>query len=230
MIRILIFILLFYVNTIFSQNTLVINFEYCKAKEVTSVYDNEYKIVYNDSIITEYKHSDNYNLPDGKYYITYKTYFDWKRTNSFLLFNKVIYNLDFCIDEVNVKPIENHNLAIDLMKNGESLEIIHNYSGCFNSGKEKIVIERINNKFFLNYNTIRRKLTKREIDFIRTYEIELINLDTYEEYKICMAYSQNIIRYGEHQYDYAESCPKWNGFTQLTEKLKLVKLLKEEQE
>ena len=38
---------------------------------------------------------------------------------------------------------------------------------------------------------------------------------------ICTAYSQNIIEYGNHKFEYSENCPKWNGFGILKRRLKL---------
>ncbi|CAM3867279.1 MULTISPECIES: hypothetical protein [Flavobacterium] len=218
----LIFIIFNYSLFAISQNSLSIDFNLCKTKENESVYNNEYKIICNDSIITEFKNfTSSHNLADGKYRVEYQTYFGWKTTESFLLFEETSYYLNFCIDEINTKPIDIYNLGIDSIKDGETLEITHNYSGCFNSGGEKIIITRIKNKYFLNYNNLKRKLKNREIKFLKAYEIELINLNTNEPFTICTAFSQNIIQYGAHKFEYSESCPKWSGFNDLKNKLKL---------
>lgn len=177
--KILTLIFLLYSICTLSQNALSIDFNLCESKDSVSVYDNDYKIIYNDSIVTEFTTSKFHNkLPDGKYRLEYKTYFGWETTNSFLLFNEQSYYLKFCIDKLDNPPIDIYNVGIDSIKDGEKLEITHNYSGCFNSGGEKIIIERIKNSYFLNYNNVKRKLKSREIDFFKTYEIELINLNT----------------------------------------------------
>lgn len=220
--KILTLIFLVYSICTLSQNALSIDINLCKDKDSVSVYNNDYKIIYNDSIVTEFTTNKYHTkLPNGKYRVEYKTYFGWKTTNSFLLFNDQSYYLKFCIDEVDNPQIDIYNVGIDLIKDGEKLEITHNYSGCFNSGGEKIIIERIKNSYFLNYNNTRRKLKNREIDFFKTYEIELINLNTNESMTYCTAYSQNIIQYANHKFEYSENCPKWSGFSQLKDKLKL---------
>ncbi len=220
--KILTFIILNFSLFAIAQNSLSVHFNLCKVKENGYVYENEYKIISNDSIITEFKNfTSSHDLPDGKYRVEYKTYFGWKSTESFLLFDKTPFYLDFCIDEINTKPIDIYNLGIDSIKDGEIIEITHNYAGCFSSGGEKITITRNKNKYFLNYNNIKRKLKNREINFLKTYEVELINLDTNEPLTMCTAFSQNIIQYGTHKFEYSESCPKWSGFNDLKKKLKL---------
>jgi hypothetical protein len=219
--KILTFILFIYSITLLAQNSLSISFNICKTKENITSYDNEYRIIYNDSIVTKFNTETSHNLPDGKYRVEYKTYFGWKTTDSFLLFDKASYYLDFCIDDINNQPIEIYNLGIDSIRNGEELVITHNYSGCFNSGGEKIIIKRIENKFILLYNNTSRKLKNKEFIFIENYEIELINLATKDSLTLCTAFSQNIIEYESHKFEYSESCPKWDGFEELKRKLKL---------
>lgn len=201
---------------------MTIDFNLCKDNDSVSVYNNDYRIIYNDSIVSEFTTSKFHNkLPDGKYRVEYKTYFGWESTNSFLLYQEQSYYFKFCIDEVDNSPIDIYNVGIDSIKDGEKLEITHNYSGCFTSGGEKIIIERIKDSYILNYNNIRRKLKNSEIDFFKTYEIELINLNTNKPMTYCTAYSQNIIQYANHKFEYSENCPKWSGFLQLKDKLKL---------
>lgn len=219
--KLLIFFIIINSISSLAQNSVDVNFNLCKIKVDGNVYENEYKIIFNDSLTTEFNTKTSHNLPDGKYRIEYKTFFGWKTTNSFLLFDKSTYFLIFCIDKVDSIPIDIYNLGIDSIKDGEVLEIIHNYSGCFTSGGEKITIRRIKNKYVLIYNNITRKLKKREIDYLKTYEVELINLKTNEPLRMCTTFSQNTIQYENHTFTYSENCPKWNGFEELKSKLKL---------
>ena len=101
------------------------------------------------------------------------------------------------------------------------MTIIHNYSGCFNHGGDKITVRRKKNKFYLIFNDIERKLKNKELDYFKDYEIELINLDNKYSNSMCTAFSQNIIEYDNHKFEYSESCPKWSGFEELKNKLKL---------
>lgn len=204
----------------FSQNTLFINFEYCNNSENKYELWNNYRIIKNDTIITEHKESC-LKLLDGKYQIEYKTYFGWKKTNSFLLVNNINFIIDICIDRLENDTIDYYNLFIDSLKNGQSITITHNYSGCFNSGGEKIIITRIKDNYIVEFNKQKKKLKKKEIESIKKYEMELINLNTNEENVMCPAFSQNIIEFGTHKYEYSENCPKWRGFDVLKTELKL---------
>ena len=129
--KLLIFFIIINSISSLAQNSVDINFNLCKIKENGNVFENEYKIIYNDSLTTKFKTKTSHDFPDGKYRIEYKTYFGWKTTNSFLLFDKSTYFFNFCIDEIDSKPIDIYNLGIDSIKDGEVLVIIHNYSGCF---------------------------------------------------------------------------------------------------
>lgn len=215
---IIIFLLLFKFG--YSQNTLIIDFELCNNSENTNPVWNEYRLIKNDTLVTENKES-LLKLPDGKYQIEYKTYFGWKKTKAFLLFDNIFFQVNLCIDKLGSDSLDYYNLGIESIKDGEKLIITNNYAGCFNEGGEKIIIERKKSNFILIYNEKIRKLRKREFDYLKEYEIELINLNTNELNVMCTAYSQNIIEYGNHKYEYSENCPKWNGFGILKNKLKL---------
>ena len=215
-----IIILLLFFQLGYSQNTLMIDFELCRNAEHTTEFWNEYRLIKNDTIISEHKDS-TLKLSDGKYQIEYKTYFGWKKTNAFLLFGNIFFQVNLCVDKLENDSLDIYNLGITSIKNGEKLIITNNYAGCFSEGGEKIIIERNKNSFTLIYNDKKRKLKRREFDYFKEYEIELINLNTNELNTICTAYSQNIIEYGNHKFEYSENCPKWNGFGILKRRLKL---------
>lgn len=214
-------ILSLYSFSLFSQNTLYISFNLCNKEDKYINYGNEYRLIFNDSIVNNFENEDTHNLSDGKYRVEYKTYYGWKSTLSFILNNNDTYYLNFCLDVLNPETIDIYNFGIDSIKDGEELTIIHNYSGCFNHGGDKITVRRKKNKFYLIFNDIERKLKNKELDYFKDYEIELINLDNKYSNSMCTAFSQNIIEYDNHKFEYSESCPKWSGFEELKNKLKL---------
>jgi hypothetical protein len=219
--RFLTIILSLYSISLFSQNKLYISFNLCKIESNFISYGNEYRLFFNDSIVQKFENEDTHNLFDGKYRVEYKTYYGWKSTLSFLLKNNDTYYLDLCLDVLNPEPIDIYNVGINSIKDGEVLIIIHNYSGCFNHGGDKIIVRRKKNKFYVIFNDIERKLKNKELDYFENYEIELINLNNEFSKAMCTAFSQNIIEYGNFKFEYSESCPKWFGFQELKNNLKL---------
>ena len=219
--KLLTIILSLYSISLFSQNKLYISFNLCNYEHNYINYGNEYRLIFNDSIVSKFENEDTHNLSDGKYRVEYKTYYGWKSTLAFFLRNNNTYYLDFCLDVLNPEPIDIYNLGIYSIKDSEELTLINNYSGCFNQGGDKIKVRRKKNKFYLIFNNIQRKLKNKELDYFKDYEIELINLDNEFSTINCTAFSQNIIKYGNHKFEYSESCPKWFGFEELKNKLKI---------
>jgi hypothetical protein len=214
-------ILSIYSISLFSQNTLYVGFNLCNKKDNYINFGNEYRIIFNDSIVKKFEKETTHYLEDGKYRVEYKTYFGWKSTLSFLLNDNITYYFDFCLDELNPEPIDIYNIGIDSIDDGEELTIIHNYSGCFNHGGDKILVRRKKNKFYVIFKDIERKLKNKELDYFKNYEIELINLNNEFSKTMCTAFFQNIIEYRNIRFEYSESCPKWFGFEELKKKLKL---------
>ena len=175
-----IIILIFFFQLGYSQNTLIIDFELCRNAEHTSEFWNDYRLIKNDTIISE--HKDSFlKLPDGKYQIEYKTYFGWKKTNAFLLFDNIFFQVNLCIDKLENNSVDVYNLGITSIKDGEKLIITNNYAGCFSEGGEKIIIERNKNSFTLIYNDKKRKLKRREFDYFKEYKIYCRGVDNYKE-------------------------------------------------
>lgn len=58
------------------------------------------------------------------------------------------------------------NSWIDLLTTNESFSISLNSQGCFNSYQEIIVIERIQDSYFINWDNKRKELSQKDIDLI----------------------------------------------------------------
>ena len=64
----------------------------------------------------------------------------------------------------------------DLLQTNESFSISLNSQGCFNSYQDVIVIERIQDSYFIIWNENRKELTQKDIDIIKSFELEVNQL------------------------------------------------------
>lgn len=65
---------------------------------------------------------------------------------------------------------------IDLLDTNESFSISLNSQGCFNSYQDSIVIERIQDSYFIIWNDKRKELSPKDLQLIKLFEAELNKL------------------------------------------------------
>lgn len=221
----LILILLLSTNFLYSQNSLTVTILHCKDLDDTYVFGFDEIVLYkNDSIYKidnsniEVKFFEN--LPEGKYNIKYKTFFGEVVSESFdLNSKKPTHSVDLCIDELK-KEIRNEtkNLFIHRLKNDESIITSCNYSGCFSGSSHQMTITKKNDKLYLTYNGINKKLNKNEISRLTDYEMELRNLK--EANFMSTSNQSNEMKYKEEIISFKIN-PFWSGFQNLKNGLNL---------
>ena len=58
------------------------------------------------------------------------------------------------------------------LKDSETIKLIFNLQGCFNSGKDSVLLRRNEAVYFLQYGNEERKLNKEDIDYLTKFECE----------------------------------------------------------
>jgi hypothetical protein len=215
-------------NIAFSQNQLAINLVHCKDTVNDDVFGFGEVVVYRDDSLfatdkSSYAIKFFDNVPDGKYKVKYKTFFNTQMSKEVLISKKhesTFYDLNLCIDKPDDSIYsKTDNLFLRRIKNGEHISVIYSFAGCFNSGSDSLVILKKNNKLYLSYKNRQRKIKKRELDYFFQFETEMRNVLPLNF--ISTGNSLNTLSYNGEIFMLDEPSGFWSGFDYLKKQLKL---------
>lgn len=212
----LLFLLFFYLNC-FSQTKVQVSLIDCRNNEEVAYSD---IILYKDSQLVAkipWSSFDTHflHLDSGNYAIEYTSIIGTKEKHHFQLGDKEKRKIIICIDEYE---IDAKKTMIDCLARGNSYTIDFTSQGCFHTKTHKIEISRNNDGYFLQMDSIRLRLTKRRIDSIRKFEIELLNGTFDGNCTDIHFYTINAFGFQIRKLD--DTC-KWNGMSNLFDALNI---------
>ncbi len=113
-------------------------------------------------------------------------------------------------------PSKNKPTLIERLKPNETLIIAYSISGCFSDTLkfQAIKIKREENDYTLFFNDKSKRLTEKEFEMIKKFEIELDIIST--EYK-CTTNAHYLLRYNKITKNRIDNSCYWHGFERLLE-------------
>jgi len=219
-----ILLLIFFISLFFSckekkpeqLHTLVIKKEYCNIENEGIIFLPEFELRKNDSLISTHKTEILHNyynidsLKSGKYNILYTSMF--KRTESLdvLLNDKKIDTLIICLDKIDYSSID-HIPFIDKLKENENYLINVYNQGCVSLGSATMKINKTRNKIIAETNGKKKELTAEEIEYLRHFELELINMNSC----CCTSTDYYTLEYNDEVIEIEDGGCKWYGYGRL---------------
>ncbi len=123
-------------------------------------------------IIPKNKDSIIHNLEFGEYYIEYKTIFNQKNITEFKISESKCKEIELCYDYLNYQSNKNILLLDELLEN-DYLTIFFESQGCFHSEKDKMKVTKSKKTLVVEYRGIKYNLTPSQTKTLREFEIEL---------------------------------------------------------
>lgn len=163
------------------------------------------------------------NLTSGHYQIKYKTIYNKWGTVNFELGNEKKVDIKLCMDTLDYAQNTNI-LLIDQLNENETLELLYHSQGCFHQDKENVKFTKKKGQFIVEYNDLKKTLTKKQAQFLREFEIELrsnlgTGCTTTDRYSLYIDKPGNF----DEMYSQNDGSCSWNGFSNLLDLLKLEK-------
>lgn len=94
------------------------------------------------------------------------------------------------------------------LKDTETIKFVFNLQGCFNAGKDSVLLSRNEGAYFLQYGKEERKLNKEDIEYLTKFECELPLLP---DQGFCTSTETYTLTYGSLKKEYVDSDCCWNG-------------------
>ena len=209
--------------------------EYCQKERANINFSPIFKIFKNDSLIKDitYENPESYtkedlkyinnqyifnfkNLEFANYRIEYNSIFGKTENYHFKIADNKKQLIELCLDYFNYKA-ETHVPFIDRLKENENYTIMISSIGDFTGGKLEahIVISKSNNTYFVEFKKNKKKLNQSQIDFIKHFELELINMESYG----CSTVDSYLLTYNNEKIQISDGSCAWEGFNVLFKQL-----------
>jgi len=158
--------------------------------ELENKYSSEYPDLYQLKIYKNGKLFKNYiadkmpyidheiilmKLKGGKYQFEYENFFKQKIIKSLFVDESKTYNIVINPDYTDYKR-NLHYSIIEKLVNDDSLKINFESRGCFHSGKDSLVIKKINGKYILKIDRKNINLESEDVNYLKKIECELYEL------------------------------------------------------
>jgi hypothetical protein len=178
--KILIFVFTMIHSIAFAKAELIINIENSKNKE-HHTYLKELKILKNGKNYKTLKpqHETEFvltNLEFGIYTLKYESLFKKEVTIKILITEKKTYSISIYTNFIDYSK-ENYIPLISKISKGESYSVLLFSKGCAHSRVDSIIINRNENGYTLIHKNIIKKLSIKDIENIKHFEIELNNMN-----------------------------------------------------
>ena len=197
-------------------HTLVIKKEYCDIENEGVIFLPEFELRKNDSLIRTHTMEimNNYynidSLKSGNYNIVYTSMFKKTESLSINLYDKIIDTLIICLDKIDYGSTE-HISFVDKLKDNENYKIKVYNQGCVSLGSGTLKISKKQNKIIAETNDKKKELTTEEIEYLRRFEIELINMN----YGGCSSTDFYTLEYNDEVLEIRDGSCNWYGYGRL---------------
>ncbi|MGR7812083.1 hypothetical protein [Lacinutrix undariae] len=214
----LLLILLFSCNNDSSEklHTLVIKKDYCDIEHEGMIFLPEFELRKNDLLLSSHKTemlNDYYtidSLKSGDYNIVYTSMFKRVESLNIVLNNKDIDTLIVCLDKINYSSID-YIPFVDKLRDNENFEINVFNQGCVSLGSGTIKINKTQDKIIAETNNKKKELTSEEIEYLRHFEIELINMNSC----CCTSTDFYTLKYNDEVLEIKDGSCNWYGYGRL---------------
>lgn len=213
-------------NALSAQNNLTVQFfkKDCSDCETTFLVK-ELTILKDDQIFKKIDQPNSFafyeSVPDGKYSFRYTNIFGEAIDKEIVLPNNTnsLNGLEIALYVDKLQDSIPTDLVIQKIKNDEKIAIKFRFSGCFNSGKDSLIISKNKDQLYVLHKRKKRKLKPHEIEFLMKYENELKHLK--EAGFASTANGINEVIYNSEKLYYVEPSIYWGGYDLLKKRLKL---------
>lgn len=217
--------ILFTSHVFFAQNKLVVQLERSSSDYDASFLVNELTIFKDNQIFKKIKSPSSFafydTISNGLYSFQYINIFGENVGKSVLIkenendFKEI--NVALYVDKLQDSIPK--NLFVQKINNGERIVFKFDFSGCFNSGKDSLIISKSKNDLYVLYKRRNRKLKPKEIEYVAEYENELRHLKEASFGSTLNGFNEVI--YNSEKLFYVEPSVFWNGYNVLKKRLKL---------
>lgn len=154
-------------------------------------------------------------LDIGSYTLEYKSIFDKIVNLKVEIVENKKYTTNLCVNFLDYNK-EKYIPIIDKLQENEFYNVITRSRGCFHSSKDTLTIKRNKNIYTLTYGTKSKKLSSKDIDEIRHFELELNYMI---DKGFCTTTDTYVVNYNGITKQVDDGSCDWHGFDYLTKQL-----------
>ena len=200
------------------KHKLVVHIKYCKIEHKEVFFIPELELYQNENLINKYKPEilNDYftidSLNSRNYTIKYPTMYKMTESINFSLNKKKNDTIVVCLDKINYDSV-NHLPFIEKIKRNEEFSINVTTIGCVSFGGTEMKIKKLNDGIYATRYDKEKKLSQNEIELIRRFELELVNMDNGG----CSYTDIYTLKYNENELIINDGSCNWYGFSRLLE-------------
>lgn len=197
-------------------HTLIIKKDYCQIESKNLVFLSKFQLKKDGELINNYKTEifENYfkidSLKPGNYSVEFNSMFKRIEIESINIKDKNIDTLKLCFDKISYESVD-HIPFVDKLNENESFEMNIYNRGCFSLGNATMRISKTDNNIIVEANNKKKKLTLKELEYLRKFELELINMN----YGGCTTVEYYTLKYKDKVLEIKDGSCNWFGYDRL---------------